>query len=275
MNNIPEGFKLVPVEPTEEMIEAADVAARFGGCDLYGLKLEMRNGYRAALAAAPEAPAPVDSNPVAYRYKEGRAASENEKPWKPTTLAHGEALLSRKALSENGTLKGQERDWHLALTVEPLYTQTAPADAQPVGYIQSGGSERFLCKELFDPLNGYTVPVYTHPDAGEVARLRAELKSMGERYQKDLLLSRERWCYGNRADKTIEALRAQLSERDALLRTCASDFSGIGSFLTAFHAENESQWCDHLDDALGGARFRHKEIISALSATQEGKGHEQ
>lgn len=40
---IPEGWKLVPIEPTEEMVEAA--IDRADG---------VRNGYRAMLAAAPE-----------------------------------------------------------------------------------------------------------------------------------------------------------------------------------------------------------------------------
>lgn len=56
-------FKMVPVEPTDEMVEAADIAARFGGCDLYGLRREMRNGYAAPV------PPQGDAQPVAWLYK--------------------------------------------------------------------------------------------------------------------------------------------------------------------------------------------------------------
>jgi hypothetical protein len=59
---------------------------------------------------------------VAYRYKEGHASWENEKPWEPTTLAHGAVLIERKALAANGTFKGDSQAYYLALTVEPLYT---------------------------------------------------------------------------------------------------------------------------------------------------------
>ncbi|WKV20528.1 hypothetical protein 16Q_135 [Pseudomonas phage 16Q] len=50
-------FKLVPVLPTEEMLEAGNLAASKGGCDLYGLKRELLNGYAAMLASAPQPPA--------------------------------------------------------------------------------------------------------------------------------------------------------------------------------------------------------------------------
>lgn len=46
-------FKVVPVEPTEEMLNAGNEAAQVGGCDLYGLKRELLNGWKAMLAVAP------------------------------------------------------------------------------------------------------------------------------------------------------------------------------------------------------------------------------
>jgi hypothetical protein len=65
--------------------------------------------------------------PVAYRYKEGRAAWENEKPWEPTTLGHGAVLLGRKERAASGEFKGDSQAYYLALTVDPLYTsQPAP-----------------------------------------------------------------------------------------------------------------------------------------------------
>lgn len=53
----------------------------------------------------------------------------------------------------------------------------------------------------------------------EVAALREELKAMGERYQKDLVLSRERWCYGNRADAKLAAAAQRNAELVELLRS--------------------------------------------------------
>jgi hypothetical protein len=49
---VPQGYRLVPVEPTEEMVEAA-----FGALPNYPLEGNIRRHYRAMLAAAPEAPA--------------------------------------------------------------------------------------------------------------------------------------------------------------------------------------------------------------------------
>lgn len=54
---VPDGWKLVPVEPTPEMINAGNDAAHAGGCDLYRLTREVMNAYPAMLAAAPAAPA--------------------------------------------------------------------------------------------------------------------------------------------------------------------------------------------------------------------------
>lgn len=61
--------------------------------------------------------------PVAYRFKRGHASWEDENPWVPTTLTHGASMLGLKELAANGTFKRDERDYHLALTVEPLYAQ--------------------------------------------------------------------------------------------------------------------------------------------------------
>ena len=55
--SVPDGWKLVPVDPTPEMISAGSDAAHAGGCDLYQLTREVMNAYPAMLAAAPAAPA--------------------------------------------------------------------------------------------------------------------------------------------------------------------------------------------------------------------------
>lgn len=102
--------------------ELARMTRRCQNAEL-ALKVQTEN-YEALKAAQPK------GEPVAYRYKEGHASWENENPWVPTTLGHGEVLLGRKELAANGTFKGEERDHHLALVVEPLYAkQTAPVAA--------------------------------------------------------------------------------------------------------------------------------------------------
>lgn len=49
---VPHGWRLVPVEPTPEMVEAA-----FDALPLYPLEGKIRTHYRAMLAAAPSPPA--------------------------------------------------------------------------------------------------------------------------------------------------------------------------------------------------------------------------
>ena len=53
--SVPDGWKLVPVVPTSEMISAGNDAAHAGGCDLYQLTREVMNAYPAMLSAAPAA----------------------------------------------------------------------------------------------------------------------------------------------------------------------------------------------------------------------------
>lgn len=43
--------------------------------------------------------------------------------------------------------------------------KAAQPQGEPVGYMQKGASAHFLCKEMLDPLNGYTIPVYSEQPA--------------------------------------------------------------------------------------------------------------
>jgi hypothetical protein len=81
------------------------------------LIIEAADAFSALAKAQPQ------GDPMAYRYKEGHAAWESEKPWEPTTLAHGAVLLERKALAANGTFRANELEYYSALTVEPLYAE--------------------------------------------------------------------------------------------------------------------------------------------------------
>lgn len=59
--NIPEGYKLVPVEPTEEMLlatEAIDAGTSHRGAGEYEL-CNVRDYWEAMLAAAPTPPQPI------------------------------------------------------------------------------------------------------------------------------------------------------------------------------------------------------------------------
>lgn len=52
---VPKGWKLVPEEPTEDMVAVGNYEAMKGGSDLWQLTREVMNAYRAMLAAAPAA----------------------------------------------------------------------------------------------------------------------------------------------------------------------------------------------------------------------------
>lgn len=58
MNNIPKGYKLLPVEPTDEMIMAFITRQAIGFSDEYP-SVRFGGNYRAMLAAAPTPPQPI------------------------------------------------------------------------------------------------------------------------------------------------------------------------------------------------------------------------
>ncbi|MDU9039950.1 hypothetical protein NHG97_14730 [Pseudomonas corrugata] len=122
--------------------------------------------------------------------------------------------------------------WHES---EPWFIEDGSiaraALAEPVP--PAGGEPEVVAWRYF-PKDGITHPAYTEREAQAIAydpaptalvdrahvtRLQAELKAMGERYQKDLLLSRERWCYGNRADAKIITLQAELTKAREIIQT--------------------------------------------------------
>lgn len=69
--------------------------------------------------------------------------------------------------------------------------------------------------------------------------------------------------------KERDTLRAQLADRDALLRRAGLMFKSIEKELRAFHEACPEQWRGHLDDALGGAVYQFGQIDAALSTSAE------
>lgn len=80
---VPEGYALVPVEPTELMLNLGNEAAKNGGCDLYGLKRELLNGLAAMLAAAPHPVSGEQKSDMADAYC---GAMEDRNIWKRRAL---------------------------------------------------------------------------------------------------------------------------------------------------------------------------------------------
>ncbi|SPO67443.1 hypothetical protein [Pseudomonas sp. JV241A] len=106
------------------------------------------------------------------------------------------------------------------------------------------------------------VPLYTHADAGEVQRLRKEL------------LAAETQAANHRAERDtqntkLNGMRAQLAERDALLRGTSLMLKSIAHKLDGFHRDFPGQWCGYLDRALGGAEYQYGVIEAALSDSEE------
>lgn len=83
-------------------------------------------------------------------------------------------------------------------------------------------------------------------------KAEADLKAMGERYQKDLLLSRERWCYGNRADAKLAAAEQKISEL-------------VAAFMPLIK---------HWDDLATGESANVDRARKALNSNPEAESHE-
>ena len=84
-------YKLVPVEPTPEMLKASDYMI---DCD----PIWMARAYRAMLAAAPEAPQPVKRQPLTDeeidRVTDVQWASNNHKPIYAAHRAYARAVIA-------------------------------------------------------------------------------------------------------------------------------------------------------------------------------------
>ena len=118
----------------------------------------------------------------------------------------------------------------------PLYTHPARfQQGEPVAFYREFVDGREYCEKPFT--NDWT-PLYTHAEAGEVERLRAELESVKS--------SRDAF-----AQNAID-LRAQLAERDALLKRQPSFINALETF-----------------EADDGTFVRLSDVLGALSASAE------
>lgn len=163
----------------------------------------------------------------------------------------GEALLAVEGGCHAASLPGRMRATLAGAPVPPQ------ADAQPVAYLCNGGTRLLLAKDKQEAIWNAGRPLYTHADAGEVERLRTELKTWKTRAERhNITLHRE-------IDKA-RSLRAQLAERDALLRE-ADEFMYImtdhdhGARLSFKYGE---KWWDTIDKLRG-------RICTALFASAE------
>lgn len=129
-------------------------------------------------------------------------------------------------------------------------------------------------RETLEPV--YSMDLVTRLTA-ERDGLKADLKAMGERYQRDLLLSRERWCYGNRADTKIVELQSELTKARELLsrleqfglRTKAQGIEVRGYLATPI-THNADESCGQDAEAAKCARC---EASTVESCDEKGCGY--
>lgn len=135
----------------------------------------------------------------------------------PVALPSCKARLSESHDWDHGYRGGWRACLDEIAKLGPLYSR--PVQGEPVAWIfrqlpeaQLEVTERWdVAKHL--PYD--TTPVYTHADPGEVERLRKEIERMRER-----VTPTHKSLIGKHAEiiKQRDTLRAQLAERDALLR---------------------------------------------------------
>lgn len=204
---IPAGWKLVPIEPTEEMIA---VGIGKGDADFYGdplVKAEVRSDYQAMIAAAPS---PVRYQilteeggwldvPQSYyeRFKSDTTltraipaapqpahadapAEAREPQWCVDIIADLQGLFDTEGITENDSGDALIR---LSDAIEAVKNakSSAPADAgeaAPFGWARPKGGNYFTRNELSAKRIGGLVPVYAAPPASRMARLTDAARDM-------------------------------------------------------------------------------------------------
>jgi len=166
------------------------------------------------------------------------------------------------------TLRDKAESWNSCLDeiakLGPLYTR--PAQGEPVARVEVG-ADRNACamvidqewlRQLKDKAEHLVIPLYTHADPGEVERLRAELEEWKKRCQYNADTAHD---VGHERD----TLRAQLAERDALLRELDDAWSShdgkerFYKFMAKIEALFASAESSALPDPLGCNECAHAE----------------
>ncbi|NWA25474.1 hypothetical protein HX866_11260 [Pseudomonas gingeri] len=199
MRNIPEGWKLVPVEPTTKQ--------RIAVCMHPDLAAAL---YRSMVGAAPMPP-----------QGESSACAKSQVDRQPSHWAEPGGATITAEVKEHNEMVGGAPAAAAATYTAPLFPQApAPADARPVTLpdrMEHGfhpmAHEGFRggWNSCIDAVNKLG-PLYTRPDAGDVERLRTEVKRLA------LMVAQADYNY----DADRQQFKRQLAERDALLRKVVS-----------------------------------------------------
>lgn len=198
---------MVPRKPTPAMLEAMR-APRGETMDGYPNPATLEDRYTAAIDAAPEQ---HQGEPVAL----------------PEMLSRDHTEYPRNMLIADGFRAGMQWMRQQVVKLGPLYTHPAPVvqKGEPVYQLRNtvvGNVWRDADKEAYDSASNLAEyerrVLYTHADAGEVERLRAELVEWKKRCQYNANTAHD---VGHERD----TLRAQLAERDALLHEAREELA--------------------------------------------------
>ncbi|MCE0989365.1 hypothetical protein [Pseudomonas alloputida] len=127
-----------------------------------------------------------------------------------------------------------------------------------------------VCEQLAEKYPGQSLPLYTHADPGEVERLHSKIETMRRK--------------NNEYCEEVMSLRAQLAERDALLRDQSGKLIELAARLIqeplrvlGGYLDNEgpitrnkaTHGVEQAGDSLGGLALEVRRVADALSASAE------
>lgn len=112
--------------------------------------------------------------------------------------------------------------------------------SETIGRLMRDKNERIVIVPIGDPHITDGMLVYTHSDAGEVERMRAELAESENLRDQAIVESVNNLDLATNLDKENERLRAKLAEQDSLLRTAFKDLPYGNSYLMIERALSSS-----------------------------------
>ncbi len=173
--SVPDGWKLVPVEPTDDMfIEGMEADCR--GRPSIDDDNHVRSIWRAMLSSAPDAPLhPAQQDPVGaqFRFNDGQTVSD----WKPCDIEHHDRVQSdRKLFSKI------ESRLIYAAPKPPVQPDTAPAAwailSDDGTAIRLWSKDKATAQEAADKHGRPLVPLYTAPQPTENLRCKSTQKRL-------------------------------------------------------------------------------------------------